>query len=366
MSYILDALTKSQQERREGGVPTLSTPPLALDPAKGAHARYAYGALILLAGATVLFAAQMLFRQNDGFNVPPRTAADAPAGAAPAAPAAAPDRDPGLSPTTPETVAPSTPSLRPAPPVADEPGPPPHTPSTGDIAQAARPSRPMPSPSPGPGRRGDSALTEAPIASPPRLVAPADEPLASTSSSDPAAAPPPVSSEEAAFQSAEDRLFPGAREAMHPETARLAEELLELAARPAPSVVIPDQPALPDAGSPPASPQAANPTAPSSPHGGTATAAARVDVTPAAARVPPGGEVLPGVRALPDDVQASLGRLTINAHVYDDDPSGRMVIINMNRYGEGERLREGPRVEAITVKGAVLSYQSHRFHLNAR
>ena len=110
----------------------------------------------------------------------------------------------------------------------------------------------------------------------------------------------------------------------------------------------------------------------SSSHRDTATAAApppavaRAKVMPDAPRAPAGGDVLSGVRELPSDVQARLGRLTINAHVYNDVPAGRMVIINMNRYQEGESLREGPRVDAITVTGAVLSYQSHRFHLNVR
>ena len=33
---------------------------------------------------------------------------------------------------------------------------------------------------------------------------------------------------------------------------------------------------------------------------------------------------------------------------------------------EGEFLQEGPRVEAITPAGAILSYQSRRFRLSAR
>lgn len=383
MSYILDALTKSQQERRQGDVPTLSTPQLTLDPAKGARTRYANGALILLIGAAVLFAVQMLTRQDDGFSVPSQTAADAPTGTAPTAPVVAPSREPPPAPMTPATVAPPAPSLPPTSPVAETSSVPPPVPATRQVAQASGAPPPTPSPPPRLTRRSDIALTDAPIASPPWPAAPANKPLSSTASSAPAAAsqsaltaPPPMSSAETALQSIEERLFPGSAKAVHPETARLADELREMAARPvprpAPSVVVPDEPALSDGISLPASPQAAAPMAPSSPHRETATAAApspavaSAEVMPTAPRAPAGGDVLSSVRALPSDVQASLGRLTINAHVYSDVPAGRMVIINMNRYRKGESLREGPRVEAITVTGVVLSYQSHRFHLNVR
>ena len=38
----------------------------------------------------------------------------------------------------------------------------------------------------------------------------------------------------------------------------------------------------------------------------------------------------------------------------------------MKRYREGKNLREGPRIDAITATGAVLSYQTHRFPLDTR
>jgi len=358
MSYILDALTKSQQQRREGGVPTLSTPQLALDSAKGARARYANGALIVLAAVAVLFAVQMLIRQNDGVNVPPQTAADAPSGGAPTAPVLAPSPERSPAPATPATAAP------PAAPAANTPSASPRVPAKRQATQASEASPPQPSqPLKLAGQR-DSTLTDAPIASPPRPAAPTDKPLESTAST----APPPMSSEESAIRRIEERLFPGAERAVHPDTARLAEELLEMAARSAsaPSEVVPDKLPRSEVASPPASAQAAATFAPASPDRETATAAAPAEMMPTAPAAPAGGDVLPSVRALPSDMQASLGRLTINAHVYNEIPSGRMVIINMKRYQEGESLREGPRVERITVTGAILSYQSHRFHLNVR
>jgi hypothetical protein len=332
VSYILDALTKSQRERREGGVPTLSTPQLTADPAKGAHPRYVNGALIVLTSAAVLFAAYTLIRQDDGPNPAPQKTADAPTGSTPETPLAAPSLESSPATTTPASVEP------------------------------AAPSQPRPT------LRRDIALTDAPIARPPRPAVPATgRPLSPAESSAPEAAPPSMSSEEAALRSIEERLFPGGAEAAHPETVRLAEELLELAGQPAPSVVAKNEPGLSDGIPLPASTMAPSSaqrdpmTAPA-----PSAAAAGANEMAAAPRAPDVGEALPGMRALPSDVQASLGRLTINAHVYNDVPAGRMVIINMNRYQEGERLREGPRVEAINVTGAVLSYQSYRFQLNVR
>lgn len=98
----------------------------------------------------------------------------------------------------------------------------------------------------------------------------------------------------------------------------------------------------------------------------TSPAVARSEAMPAAALDLPGIDVLPSMRALPSEVQATLGRLSINAHVYSDVPAGRMVVINMNRYQEGDKLREGPRVETITARGAILSYETYRFHLSLR
>ena len=63
MSYILDALNKSQQQRREGDVPTLSTPQLSPDTKAPPRTRYANGALILLSAAAVLLAVHTMIRQ---------------------------------------------------------------------------------------------------------------------------------------------------------------------------------------------------------------------------------------------------------------------------------------------------------------
>jgi general secretion pathway protein B len=53
--------------------------------------------------------------------------------------------------------------------------------------------------------------------------------------------------------------------------------------------------------------------------------------------------------------------LSLELHVYSDDPAGRFVIINGRRYREGATLNEGPVVESITAEGAVLDSQGTRF-----
>ncbi|HEY9150389.1 MAG TPA: general secretion pathway protein GspB [Gammaproteobacteria bacterium] len=37
------------------------------------------------------------------------------------------------------------------------------------------------------------------------------------------------------------------------------------------------------------------------------------------------------------------------------------MLINMNRYREGDRLKEGAMLERITPQGVVLSYQGEQF-----
>ena len=53
----------------------------------------------------------------------------------------------------------------------------------------------------------------------------------------------------------------------------------------------------------------------------------------------------------------------MDVHVYSDKPGQRFVLINSRRYREGEQLKEGPVVEAITREGALLRYGEQRFML---
>ena len=55
--------------------------------------------------------------------------------------------------------------------------------------------------------------------------------------------------------------------------------------------------------------------------------------------------------------------LSMDVHVYSEQPNQRFVLINARRYREGEQLKEGPVVEAITREGALLRYGEQRFML---
>jgi hypothetical protein len=73
---------------------------------------------------------------------------------------------------------------------------------------------------------------------------------------------------------------------------------------------------------------------------------------------------LPSAAALATEGVA-VPALRLELHVYHRDrPADRLVIVNGNRYREGEALAEGPRVVAIDPTGAVLSYQGREFLLS--
>jgi len=75
---------------------------------------------------------------------------------------------------------------------------------------------------------------------------------------------------------------------------------------------------------------------------------------------------LPTLRALPLETQAAIPPLELNVHTYAQSSDERMVLINMKRYAEGDRLREGPLIDAITPTGVVLIFNDQRFRLTAR
>jgi general secretion pathway protein B len=74
------------------------------------------------------------------------------------------------------------------------------------------------------------------------------------------------------------------------------------------------------------------------------------------AAAPPPGE-------LPGALEVGLPELTVDLHIYADDPAKRAVFINGRRYTQGATIAEGPLLEEITRDGAVLSYRGRRFQL---
>ncbi len=76
---------------------------------------------------------------------------------------------------------------------------------------------------------------------------------------------------------------------------------------------------------------------------------------------------VPNVRDLPESSRASLNQYEINVHVFDDNPVRSFVLINMDKYKEGDRIaNNGPLVEKITSEGVVVDYGSGRALLPAK
>ncbi len=69
------------------------------------------------------------------------------------------------------------------------------------------------------------------------------------------------------------------------------------------------------------------------------------------------------VANLPTERAGGLPELSVDLHIFADEPSKRAVFINGRRYVQGARILEGPVVEEITRDGAVLSYHGRRFLL---
>jgi len=67
----------------------------------------------------------------------------------------------------------------------------------------------------------------------------------------------------------------------------------------------------------------------------------------------------------PSAVTAATGlpELTVDLHIYSEDPAKRSVFINGRRYVQGDHIAEGPVIEQITRDGAMLSYRGRRFLL---
>jgi len=58
--------------------------------------------------------------------------------------------------------------------------------------------------------------------------------------------------------------------------------------------------------------------------------------------------------------------LHLDVHVYSEVPHERFVLINMRKYKEGEKLQEGPVVDAITPDSVILSFRGQRFRMQAQ
>lgn len=69
------------------------------------------------------------------------------------------------------------------------------------------------------------------------------------------------------------------------------------------------------------------------------------------------------LRSLPAEFQSAVPTLNLDIHVYSEAAAERFVLINSKRYQEGDRLSEGPVLEAITARGVILRHKGRRFSL---
>jgi general secretion pathway protein B len=60
------------------------------------------------------------------------------------------------------------------------------------------------------------------------------------------------------------------------------------------------------------------------------------------------------------------GSLRMDVHVFSEQPAERFVLVNMQKYREGERLQEGPQLDEITPDGVILSLGGQRFRVQAQ
>jgi general secretion pathway protein B len=68
---------------------------------------------------------------------------------------------------------------------------------------------------------------------------------------------------------------------------------------------------------------------------------------------------------LPSDIRSELPKISINTHIYSNNPSSRVVNINGIILREGEDIAKGLTLEEITSSGVILIYKDHLFRIRA-
>jgi len=68
---------------------------------------------------------------------------------------------------------------------------------------------------------------------------------------------------------------------------------------------------------------------------------------------------------LPSDIRNELPKISINTHIYSNNPSSRVVNINGIVLREGEDIAKGLTLEKITASGVIISYKDRRIRIRA-
>ncbi len=67
-------------------------------------------------------------------------------------------------------------------------------------------------------------------------------------------------------------------------------------------------------------------------------------------------------RELPPVIRQELPKIEISAHIYDLNPSSRIISIHGRAVHEGDDVAAGLRLESIIPEGVILSYKGYRFY----
>lgn len=70
----------------------------------------------------------------------------------------------------------------------------------------------------------------------------------------------------------------------------------------------------------------------------------------------------PDYRQVPPSVKGDIPKISLSFLVYSEKPADRRVTINGKVLREGDEVSQGLKLESITHEGAVLSYRGFRFH----
>jgi len=65
---------------------------------------------------------------------------------------------------------------------------------------------------------------------------------------------------------------------------------------------------------------------------------------------------------LPQAIQQELPKVEISAHIYDSNPSSRIITIHGSAFHEGDNVAVGLKLESIIPEGVILSYKGYRFY----
>ncbi|SIR62462.1 general secretion pathway protein B [Aromatoleum tolulyticum] len=311
MSYILEALQKSEHARHRGKVPDLSTLPETTPNATGhaATPRPPY----LAAGFALALAAAIL-----GWWRPWQAAAPHPAAPAPVAKAA----------ETPQRTTWAQPMPQPAPPpqaIQEVPAGPSQSTAASALAEPAAPLAVAPQPAPPPVPLAAAAPASQPALAP---LAPVRPPAAAPETMKTAA---PVSTTRREPQASEIQT-----QAAVGTPVRRSESGSRKSAESAPPSPSPAPAATRIATASPAAP------------------------APAAIRKRSDGRIL-SLHELPPAVRGILPRLDISGFAAAPDSGKRMVVINDRLVQEGEEVVPGVTLTSAEKDGVVLDFQGYRF-----